>query len=185
MPLQGDFDWPADFSLCAPRPAPEPQRTGATRPWRPGRPVPGPAGSLTAPCADVSPCSSGWSPGDDTLETIGRPSVRQRLVRLGLPGPDSSTTTLTSGFGSLRRLKRWPATGLKIVLHEPLLNQVALRQGRASFPGHVAAAVPPGASKSKDTRYIDIHEGDVLDEAQLVKWVKQAAALPGFLASGL
>jgi hypothetical protein len=40
---------------------------------------------------------------------------------------------------------------------------------------------PPGASKSKDTRYIDIHEGDALDEAQMANWVKQAAALPGFL----
>src|SRR5205823_8452320 len=41
--------------------------------------------------------------------------------------------------------------------------------------------VPPGASKSKDTRYIDIHEGDELDEAQMANWVQQAAALPGFL----
>jgi hypothetical protein len=40
--------------------------------------------------------------------------------------------------------------------------------------------VPPGASKGKDTRYIDIHEGDELDEAQMANWVKQAAALPGF-----
>ena len=40
---------------------------------------------------------------------------------------------------------------------------------------------PPGARKSKETRYIDIHEGDELDEAQMASWVKQAAALPGFL----
>jgi hypothetical protein len=39
--------------------------------------------------------------------------------------------------------------------------------------------VPPGASKSKDTRYLDIHEDDQIDEAQLADWVKQAAALPG------
>jgi hypothetical protein len=30
-------------------------------------------------------------------------------------------------------------------------------------------------------RYFDIHEGE-FDEAQLASWVKQAAALPGFLA---
>jgi len=41
--------------------------------------------------------------------------------------------------------------------------------------------ITPGASKGKDTRYIDIHEGDQLDEAQIANWVKQAAALPGFL----
>jgi hypothetical protein len=29
-------------------------------------------------------------------------------------------------------------------------------------------------------RYLDIHEGE-LDEAQLARWVKQAAALPGWM----
>jgi hypothetical protein len=43
---------------------------------------------------------------------------------------------------------------------------------------------PGGTPKSKDTRRIDIHEGDELHEAQLATWVKQAAALPtGFLAN--
>ena len=49
------------------------------------------------------------------------------------------------------------------------------------FRGTSLRPVPPGASKGKDTRYIDIHEGDELDEAQMANWVKQAAALPGFL----
>jgi hypothetical protein len=52
----------------------------------------------------------------------------------------------------------------------------------AFFRGASLRPLPPGASKSKDTRYIDIHEGDELDEAQMARWVKQAAALPGFLA---
>jgi hypothetical protein len=51
----------------------------------------------------------------------------------------------------------------------------------AFFRGTSLRPVPPGASKDKDTRYIDIHEGDALDEAQMANWVKQAAALPGFL----
>ena len=51
----------------------------------------------------------------------------------------------------------------------------------AFFRGTSLRPLPPGASKSKDTRYIDIHEGDELDEAQMTDWVKQAAALPGFL----
>jgi hypothetical protein len=54
----------------------------------------------------------------------------------------------------------------------------------AFFRGASLRPLPPGASKSKDTRYIDIHEGDELNEAQFAKWVKQAAALPGFLAPG-
>ena len=54
----------------------------------------------------------------------------------------------------------------------------------AFFRGTSLRPVPPGASKSKDTRYIDIREGDELDEAQMANWVKQAAALPGFLGPG-
>jgi hypothetical protein len=34
-------------------------------------------------------------------------------------------------------------------------------------------------SKQKDVRYLDIHEDDQLDEAQLAVWVKQASQLPG------
>jgi hypothetical protein len=49
------------------------------------------------------------------------------------------------------------------------------------FSGTSLRPVPPGASKHKDVRYFDIHEGDALDEAQMANWVKQAAALPGFL----
>jgi hypothetical protein len=49
----------------------------------------------------------------------------------------------------------------------------------AFFRGTSLHPVPPGESKSKDTRYLDIHEDDQLDEAQLAAWVKQASQLPG------
>ncbi len=49
------------------------------------------------------------------------------------------------------------------------------------FRGTSLRPVPPGASKGKEMRYIDIREGDELDEAQMANWVKQAAVLPGFL----
>jgi hypothetical protein len=49
----------------------------------------------------------------------------------------------------------------------------------AFFRGKSLRPVPPGESKSKDTRYLDIHEDDQLDEAQLAAWVKQASRLPG------
>ena len=48
----------------------------------------------------------------------------------------------------------------------------------AFFRGTSLRPVPPGASKVKDTRYVDIHEGDELNEALMTTWVKQAAALP-------
>jgi hypothetical protein len=51
----------------------------------------------------------------------------------------------------------------------------------AFFRGTSLHPVPPGESKSKDTRYLDIREGDQLDEAQIATWVQQAAALPGWL----
>jgi hypothetical protein len=47
------------------------------------------------------------------------------------------------------------------------------------FRGTSLRPVPPGGT-SKDARWIDIHEDD-LDEAQLATWVKQAAALPGWV----
>ena len=49
----------------------------------------------------------------------------------------------------------------------------------AFFRGASLRPVPPGESKSKDTRYLDIREGDQLDEAQFAAWVKQASRLPG------
>ena len=48
------------------------------------------------------------------------------------------------------------------------------------FRGTSLLPIPPGASKSKDVRYLDIHEGDEF-ETQMAKWVKQAAALPGWV----
>ena len=41
--------------------------------------------------------------------------------------------------------------------------------------------VPPGESKQKEVRYLDIHEDAQLDEAQFAAWVKQASQLPGEL----
>ena len=49
----------------------------------------------------------------------------------------------------------------------------------AFFRGTSLRPVPPGESKTKEMRYLDIHEDDQLDEAQLAAWVKQASQLPG------
>ena len=50
----------------------------------------------------------------------------------------------------------------------------------AFFRGTSLRPLPPGESKQKEVRYLDIHEDD-LDEAQMATWVKQAAALPGWV----
>jgi hypothetical protein len=39
--------------------------------------------------------------------------------------------------------------------------------------------LPPGESKHKGVRYLDIYEDDQFDEVQLAAWVKQASQLPG------
>jgi hypothetical protein len=49
----------------------------------------------------------------------------------------------------------------------------------AFFRGMSLRPVPPGESKSKDTRYFKIHHGDQIDETQFTDWVKQASHLPG------
>ncbi len=46
------------------------------------------------------------------------------------------------------------------------------------FKGTSLAPAPAGGS-AREARWIDIHEGD-LEEARLRRWVKQAAALPGW-----
>lgn len=47
------------------------------------------------------------------------------------------------------------------------------------FKGAALTPLPPGPSKQKDVRYLDIYEDAPFDEAQFVDWVKQASALPG------
>jgi hypothetical protein len=48
------------------------------------------------------------------------------------------------------------------------------------FSGAALRPVPPGESRQKDVRYLDIHEDDRIDEAQFAAWVKQASRLPGW-----
>ena len=50
----------------------------------------------------------------------------------------------------------------------------------AFFRGTSLRPMPSGASKSGDTRYLNIRETDVLDESQFAAWVKQASRLPGW-----
>jgi hypothetical protein len=49
------------------------------------------------------------------------------------------------------------------------------------FRGTSLLPVPPGPSKHKEVRYFDIYEDDEWNEVQMASWVKQAAALPGWI----
>ena len=49
----------------------------------------------------------------------------------------------------------------------------------AFFRGASLRPLPPGESKHKDVRYLDIYEDAPLDEALVVNWIRQASELPG------
>ncbi len=49
------------------------------------------------------------------------------------------------------------------------------------FRGASLAPPPPGASKQPQVRYLDLHRTGAPDQAQLASWIRQAAALPGWV----
>ena len=51
----------------------------------------------------------------------------------------------------------------------------------AFFRGAALDPLPPVESRDRNTRYFHIHEDDEIDEAQLADWIRQAAALPGWV----
>lgn len=48
------------------------------------------------------------------------------------------------------------------------------------FRGASLDPLPPGESKHKDVRYLDVREDPPLNEAQFSEWVRQASQLPGW-----
>jgi hypothetical protein len=52
------------------------------------------------------------------------------------------------------------------------------------FRGTSLRPLPPGTSRQKEVRYLDIREDEELDEARLKAWIRQAAALPGWSPGG-
>ncbi len=47
------------------------------------------------------------------------------------------------------------------------------------FRGSSLDPEPPKAAKHPEVRYLNVHEHDELDEAQLTSWIEQASKLPG------
>jgi hypothetical protein len=52
----------------------------------------------------------------------------------------------------------------------------------AFFRGASLRPLLPGGSKHRETRYLDIHEDDQLDEKLVAGWIRQASELPGWMA---
>ena len=51
----------------------------------------------------------------------------------------------------------------------------------AFFRGTSLRPVPPGESKHDEVRYLDVHQDHPLDEKRLVRWIRQASKLPGWV----
>ena len=49
------------------------------------------------------------------------------------------------------------------------------------FHGASLRPLPPGESKQKNVRYLDIHKGDQLDQELVASWIRQASELPGWV----
>ena len=48
------------------------------------------------------------------------------------------------------------------------------------FRGASLRPLPPGESKHREVRYLDLHEDDPLAEKQLASWIRQASSIPGW-----
>jgi len=88
---------------------------------------------------------------------------------------------ITSAVPGVRKAVKWnsPLYGLEDDYWFLGIHVFAKYVKVAFFRGASLDPVPPGTSKQKEVRYLDIREDDGLDEAQFTAWVKQAAALPG------
>jgi len=80
----------------------------------------------------------------------------------------------------VQRAVRWnspfygvPGNGWFVSFH------VFTRAVKVTFFKGTSLRPPPAGGKSKEARWIDVHEDD-LDEKQLVAWIRQAAKLPGW-----
>src|SRR5215471_4982042 len=73
--------------------------------------------------AQVGPrARRGECPSDDTRETIGRPRVRQRFVRLDCQDLTADSAPVCATIETVAPER------LEVVLHEPLLDQLGLRE---------------------------------------------------------
>jgi hypothetical protein len=61
-----------------------------------------------------------------------------------------------------------------------LAFHVFTRYVKVTFFRGTSLRPAPGGGTLKEARWIDIHEDD-FDEAQMTRWIKQAAVLPGWL----
>lgn len=90
-------------------------------------------------------------------------------------------TLITDAVPSLRKAVKWnsPFYGVEEKTWFLSFHVYARYVKVAFFKGAALDPLPPGGSRQKDVRYLDIHEQDTLDEGLFTAWVMQASRLPG------
>lgn len=132
-------------------------------------------------------------PGEVRLLSGGNPQIAKgdgdapvQAYIAAMPGWKSAVgrkldTIIQNTVPTVRKAVKWnsPLYGVGAENHWFLGLHVFAKYVKVSFfKGASLKPVPPGASKQKEVRYLDIYE-DGFDEAQFADWVKQAAKLPG------
>jgi len=92
-------------------------------------------------------------------------------------------TLVTATIPEISKAVRWnspffgmPGQGWFLSLHcFTKFVRVTWIKGQALTP------IPPGPSKDPDARYLDIYEGDTLDQAQFTAWLDQSRHIPGWI----
>ncbi|HEY8577813.1 MAG TPA: DUF1801 domain-containing protein [Devosia sp.] len=116
-----------------------------------------PKGDGDGPVQDYIAAMPGWK------QEVGR--TLDRIISEALPG--------------VRKAVRWNTPFYGIDDGWFLGFHCLTRYVKVSFfHGAALDPVPPGTSKQQHVRYLDIYEGDAIDERQFADWVRQAAQLP-------
>ena len=132
-------------------------------------------------------------PGDVTLLSGGNPQIAKaygdvpvQAYIAAMPGWKSEVgrrldALITRTVPGVRKAVKWnsPLYGMEDNVWFLGIHCFTKYIKVAFFRGASLRPLPPGTSKQRDVRYLDIREGDQLDEAQFAAWVKQASQLPG------
>jgi len=142
----------------------------------------------------AKPTSSDSCAGTAKLLSGGNPQIPKgdgdepvRAYIAAMPGWKSDVgrrldELIVAHFPNVQKAVRWnsPFYGIEgqgwLVSFHVLTKYVQLN----FFCGALLNPVPTGSGKDPNARWLNIYEGDTIDEAQITKWLKQAAKLPGW-----
>ena len=87
---------------------------------------------------------------------------------------------IVSTMPDVRKAVKWNSAFYGIAGHGWFVFfHVYTRAVKVTFLRGTSLRPAPPGGKGKEARWIDVHEDD-LDETQMVTWIRQAAALPGW-----